>query len=1171
MVCVGCGVANDPGRKFCKECGARLSLACPSCGAAYASDEKFCGECGTALAGSAGTVHRATASSSAPDRQDAGAPRSDGTERRLVSVLFVDLVGFTTYAEGRDAEDVRAMLTQYFDVASDAVLRHGGRVEKFIGDAVMAVWGTPVAHEDDAERAVRSALEVVDQVQALGDSLGFDLRARAGVMSGEAVAMLDATDQGLVIGDLVNTASRLQSAAAPGTVLVGERTYRSVAESIACVPLESLSVKGRADPLFAWQAVRVISEMGGSNRGNAPEPPFGGRDEELRLAKELLHATGREGRPRLLHVAGVAGIGKSRLVWELQKYIDGLTETFLWHQGRCPSYGDGVTFWALAEMVRGRARIADTDDDDAARTQLAACLELYVPDLDERRWIAPRLGHLIGLEGASGDRDEMYGAWRRFFERVAEKGTTVLVFEDLHWADPGLLDFVDSLLEWSRSSPVIVLTLARPELSDRRPNWGVGVRSSSTLHLDRLTDTDIETMVTGYVDGLPASGLARLVARAEGVPMYAVETVRMLADRGALEQTGPAYVVVGDLGEELDLPETLHALVAARLDGLPDAERLLVQDASVAGHSFTMATMSAVTGHSATELEPVLRTLVRKEVLDQDVDPRSPERGQYRFVQSVIHEVAYSTLSKAARRAKHLACAHWFESLDEDELATVVASHYLDAYRSEPGASDAEEVADHARAWLVRASDRAASLGSPEQAFTYATQALSLATTPAERAALNGRAMRTASSAGDRDAAWTHLLAAYADYQTLGDTEAEAMLLTDMHYIDMTTERLADLMARMRDVESRLPESSRPERVRVLSALATRGAGVGELAAALEYSERALTLAQTLDDDEHEAAVREAVAARALSTLMAGRHLEARLFMEAVVSMARRSGSPAAQALALIHFGVSVVEDDPRAALRAMLDCAALSKAAGLRPSQGLALANASEGAVDLGEWDIAEESLEEGALLAREDRADDDGAAMTRAMLVAHREDPSAALAALDGLEGRRGDTWADVVMMRTWFLRVRSLCRYLAGDAAAAADDARVSLDLDPAGGNAANSLWIAVQAGCALRDPTGLRQAVEASAGLRGHWTRIVRATAAGSIAALEGEEGAAAAMHAALDAWTAAELPLDHAYATLCALHVLPAGAVPHADLDRARAYLEGLRATSMLRLFDEALA
>jgi class 3 adenylate cyclase len=1157
MTCATCGVLNDPGRKFCKECGARLSLACASCGASNAPEDKFCGECGSALVQgqqpAASTV--APGSTAGPDA---------GTERRVVSVLFVDLVGFTTFSEGRDPEDVRAMLTHYFDAASDAVQRHGGNVEKFIGDAVMAVWGTPVAHEDDAERAVRSALEIVDRVEALGASLQLDLKARAGVLTGEAIAVLGAVDQGVVTGDLVNTASRLQSAAAPGTVLVGERTFRSVSESIACVPVEPLSLKGKAEQVPAWLALRVISEMGGSNRGIAPEPPFGGRDEELRLAKELLHATGREGRPRLLHITGVAGIGKSRLVWELQKYVDGLTETFLWHQGRCPSYGEGVTFWALAEMVRGRARIADTDDTDTARSRLAACLEQYVTDDEERRWIEPRLSHLIGLGGPPGERDELFGAWRRFFERVAEHGTTVLVIEDLHWADPGLLDFLESLLEWSRTSPVIVLTLARPELSDRRPTWGIGVRSSSSLHLDRLTDEDIETMVTGYVDGLPREGLARLVSRTEGVPMYAVETVRMLADRGVLEQTGQSYLVVGDLGDELDIPETLHALVAARLDGLPDAERSLVQDASVAGHSFTMATMCAVTGRNAAELEPMFRTLVRKEVLDQDVDPRSPERGQYRFVQSVIHEVAYSTLSKAARRTKHLACASWYESLDEDELAGVVADHYLEAYRSDPGAADADEIADHARVWLARAGDRASSLGSTGQAYRYAVQALSLAASPADRAALNDRASVAASSVGDTETSWTHLVAASLDYAELGDAAAEARLLSGIVRLNQPPERRAELVSRMRDVESRLSVENRSERVQVLAALSDDAAHSGLAEAALDYSERALVIAQTMDGED---AVRPAAAARAFALMLAGRHFEARLFLDAGVEMSRRGGSHLDQARALMYFGVAVMEDDPRAALDAMLECADRSGRGGVLPVQGLALANASEGAVDLGEWDTADRALAESALLIREASADDDGARMTAAMLTAHRGDPDAALSALEALDASRGQNW-DILQMRTWYLRVQALCLFLRGDPDAAAEAAMTSVIRDPSGGNAPTSLWIAVQAASARRDVAQIRLALDATSALRGHWTALVRRTALAVVACLEREDGAAAAMGDVLDAWSAADLPLDHAFATLAALQVIGAAGMPSGHVDQSRAYLTELRATSLLRLYDQ---
>ncbi len=736
MDCTQCGAANEPQRKFCRECGQRLALTCAACGAANLADDKFCGECGTPLSSASAPPPQASASAAARGSRAGDAP--DSTERRLVSVLFVDLVGFTTFSEGRDAEDVRAMLSRYFDIATEAVVRHGGAVEKFIGDAVMAVWGTPVAHEDDAERAVRSALEIVDRVEVLGAEIGVGLKARGGVLTGEAVALLDATDQGFVTGDLVNTASRLQSAAEPGQVLVGERTYRSTSDAIAYDAVDPLTLKGKADVVAAWRAMRVLGERRGTGRGDAPEPPFVGRDEQIRLVKELLHATGREGRPRLVHVSGVAGIGKSRLVWELLKYVDGLSDDVFWHQGRCPSYGDGVSFWALAEMVRSRARILETDDENVAREKLRSCLGGLADDDEERQWLEPRLAHLLGLDPAPpGGRDDLFGAWRRFFECVAQRGTVVLVVEELHWADPGLMDFLESLLEWSRTAPILVLTLARPELSDKRPSWGVGVRNASAVHLDALTDDEMIRMLTGLVEGLPSSAVDELVRRAEGVPLYGVETVRMLVDRGVLEQEGDHYQVVGDAGDalrDLDVPETLHALVAARLDALPEAERWLVQDASVTGFSFTLQTVSAVAGREPEDVEPSLRSLVRKEVLDQDIDPRSPERGQYRFVQSVIREVAYSTLSKSARRTKHLACARRFASFDEDELAGVVASHYLDAYRADPSAADAEEVAALAREWVSRAAERALTLGSPQQALGFSTQALELTDDPRERA-----------------------------------------------------------------------------------------------------------------------------------------------------------------------------------------------------------------------------------------------------------------------------------------------------------------------------------------------------------------------------------------------------------------------------------------------------
>ena len=353
VICAACGTENGPDHKFCMECGAALTRACPACGTPNPSPSKFCVECGASLA------------------TEAAAPVGDitATERRLVSVLFLDLVSFTTLSEQRDAEDMRELLSSYFETARTVIDRHGGIVEKFIGDAVMAVWGTPVTHEDDAERAVRAALELVDAVAALGASTGAPLQARGGVLTGEAATMAGGTSEGMVTGDMVNTASRLQSAAEPGSVYVGESTFRAASRAIAFEAVGELALKGKEAPVGAWRALRVVAERQGANR-MAIEPPFVGRTEELRLLKELLHATGREGKARVVSVTGIGGIGKSRLTWELAKYVDGLSETIWWHSGRCPAYGDGVTFWALGEMVRMRAGIAETDAPALSRQKL---------------------------------------------------------------------------------------------------------------------------------------------------------------------------------------------------------------------------------------------------------------------------------------------------------------------------------------------------------------------------------------------------------------------------------------------------------------------------------------------------------------------------------------------------------------------------------------------------------------------------------------------------------------------------------------------------------------------------------------------------------------------------------------------------------------------------------
>ena len=557
----------------------------------------------------------------------------------------------------------------------------------------MAVWGTPTATEDDAERAVRAALDLVAAVTALGDEGGVsELRARAAVMTGEAAVTIGAEGQGMVAGDLVNTASRVQSLADPGSVLVGEATRRATDQTVAYEDAGSHELKGKVGLTPLWRALRIVSGARGSLKSAGLEAPFVGRDRELRQIKELFHACADEGRAHLVSVTGIAGIGKSRLGWEFYKYFDGIAQITYWHRGRCLSYGEGVTYWALADMVRMRARIAE--DEETRRRPWPSWRRSSRSTSPTRQSAASssrRLAHLLGLEDESGryEREDLFAAWRLFFERLAAVYPVVMLFEDMQWADASLLDFIEHLLEWGRNSPILVVTQARPELLEQRPTWGAGHRNFSSIYLEPLPEHAMEELLTGLVPGLPEELRAQILARAEGIPLYAVETVRMLLDRGALVQEGAVYRPAGTI-ESLEVPETLHALIAARLDGLPQAERRVVQDASVLGKTFTKQSVAALTELPEADLDPLLASLTRKEIFGVQADPRSPEHGQYGFLQDLLRKVAYETLAKADRKARHLAAAAYLErTLGEQEVVEVVASHYLDAYRVAPDAADA--------------------------------------------------------------------------------------------------------------------------------------------------------------------------------------------------------------------------------------------------------------------------------------------------------------------------------------------------------------------------------------------------------------------------------------------------------------------------------------------------
>jgi class 3 adenylate cyclase len=788
VICAACGAENRAGAKFCLECGAGLSLVCPN-GHPVAAGARFCDECGASIGA---------------DIPAPSAPPAPSAERRHVSVLFADLVGFTAASEQRDSEDTRELLSAYFDTCRRLIERYGGTVEKFIGDAVMAVWGTPVANEDDAERAVRTALDLVAAVPELDPALS----ARAAVLTGEVAVTLGAEGQGMVAGDLVNTAARIQSAAEPGTVLVGETTKRATEAAIAYDDAGEHELKGKTEPVALFRALRVTAARAGAQKSVGLEPPFVGRDRELRLVKELFHASAEESKAHLVSVVGIAGIGKSRLAWEFEKYIDGLIDEIWWHRGRCLAYGEGVAYWALAEMVRMRARIGEEEPSDTALAKLRDTLALHVPDPEERSWLEPRLAHLLGLgEATAADRQELFSAWRLFFERLAETAPCVLVFEDLQWAEPGLLDFIDHVLEWSRKLPLYVLALARPEAA--AANLAAASRNGTNLALEPLADEAMDALLDGFVPGLPQELHREILGRAEGVPLYAVETVRMLLDRGLLERHGDTYRPTGPI-EELAVPETLHALLAARLDGLTADERALVHDASVLGKTFTKHGVAALGGRTDEEVETLLLGLVRKEVFSLQADARSPERGQFGFLQDLLKRVAYETLSKADRKARHLAAARHLTTAwaDEQEIVEVVAAHYLEAYRLLPDADDASELKRQAREALARAGERAASLAATAEAAGVFSQAAELADDPLEVARLRARAGDSAYHGADMEAARVELERAHELYEAGGASKEAALVLAllgqvdwNQHEVERGLERLGRAYAVLRDAE----------------------------------------------------------------------------------------------------------------------------------------------------------------------------------------------------------------------------------------------------------------------------------------------------------------------------------------------------------------------------------
>jgi class 3 adenylate cyclase/tetratricopeptide (TPR) repeat protein len=689
---------------------------CHSCGEENPERARFCLGCGTPV------------DAPAAFRRE---------ERKRVSVLFCDLVGFTSRSERLDIEDVRAVLAPYYARLRADLERYGGTVEKFIGDAVMALFGAPVAHEDDPERAVRAALAIREAIAELNQAdPALGLHVRIGVTTGEALVALDAQPregEGMASGDVVNTAARLQTAAPVDGILVDEATLRATDRQISYQPVEPVQAKGKAEPVAVWLAVEARASLG-VDVDQAPQTVLVGRQRELELLRAALARVRDEHALQLVTLVGVPGMGKSRLVWELKEFVEAEPELTIWRQGRCLPYGEGVALWALGEIVKAQAGILETDPAELAQAKLDGAVADLVAEDREAAWVTGHLGPLVGLaaagEAAGDRRAEAFAAWRRFCEALAERGAAVVVVEDLHWADEVLLDFLDHLTDWAADVPLLVVCTARPELLSRRPGWAGGKLNAATIALSPLSEPDTARLVAALLGQalLPAELQIILLARAGGNPLYAEEYVRMLADRGFLRKAGGTWQL--ERADQLPLPETVQGIIAARLDALGPEEKTLLQDAAVLGKVAWVSALAALGDVEPLALEQPLHALERRELLRRERRSTVAGERQYTFRHVLVRDVAYSQLPRAARAKKHQRAAHWLQTLSLDraeDRAELLAHHWQAALQyAEAAGQDTGGLAEPTRLALRDAGDRALELNAFAAAARWYTESLEL-------------------------------------------------------------------------------------------------------------------------------------------------------------------------------------------------------------------------------------------------------------------------------------------------------------------------------------------------------------------------------------------------------------------------------------------------------------
>jgi class 3 adenylate cyclase/predicted ATPase len=964
MDCASCGTSNPDRARFCMSCGSALAFRCPACETENPPEAKFCIDCGASLTGAA--------------RPTAAAGEQPPEERRKATIIFADLSGYTAVSERVDPERMKSLIDRALRRLGDEIERYGGTIDKYIGDNVMGVFGAPVAHEDDPERAVRAGLAMQAAMEEVNGRIAADLGAsfalRVGVNSGEVLAGR-VGDGYTVIGDPVNVAARLQAAAKPGTVTVGEVTHRLTRAAIEYVELTPLELKGKSEPVPAWEAVRAVVR-GRAARAAGASTPLIGRSDESEQMLALFERVISEQRPHLVTVIGQAGVGKTRLLRELTLSIGDQPAPPAIRLGSCPAYGAGLAYWALGEIVRGTFEIVDTDDTDSAWRKLHGGIEELIADADadepaER--LGTALGRPLGIEPPAGTsldagdpddpqqmRERLFSAVRTVVEASAERQPLLFAVEDIHWADEGMLDLIEHLARWARG-PVLIVCLARDELLDRRPGWGGGRINATTITLEPLAREQAQMLVGALLGDAAGAGAGladQVAARSGGNPLFAEEMVNRIVEGGA--------------GADEALPETVHAVLAARLDSLPRAERRVLQAASVVGQTFWEGSIGDA-GEEGLDLRTTLESLRGKDLVVPTAGSRLAGEREYAFKHVLIRDVAYSTLPKAVRARKHAEVGAFISTRAADRsegVVAMVAEHYARAANLgaaadlEPG--ELEDFEARALEALEAAGDISAALYSNSEAQTHYETALSL-----ERRLDPATAARIGEKLGDGALPLGRVDRALDAWEQCMDYyrgEEDLARVGDLHRkigagLWNKGDREGSIEHYQRGIDLLKDGPPCLELVRLYEEAASLYMHTGDNMLAIYASEKALRLAERLG--EAAAASRaHGIFGRVFGRI--GDSERARENLERSVELARESDpAEAVRALLALGYHLEISEADYAGAGDAYGEALAIALRTGDLPAQVELHAALSQLAVYRGDWEAAEQAAGSSQTLA--------------------------------------------------------------------------------------------------------------------------------------------------------------------------------------------------------------